>query len=87
MPTKAYEFAWTTSHDAVGRRSMKASVGDRIVINGHRNSEVERDCEVLEVRGADGGAPYLVRWGDSGHEALFYPGSDATVQHFEHERH
>ena len=31
-----------------------------------------------------GGPPYRVRWGDSGHEALFFPGSDAYVQHFEH---
>ena len=63
---------------------MQASVGDRIVIGGHRVGEAERDCEVLEVRGKDGGAPYIVRWGDDGHETLFFPGSDATVQHFEH---
>ena len=44
----------------------------------------DRDCEVLAVRGADGSPPYLVRWGDTGHEALFFPGSDALVQHFEH---
>ena len=63
---------------------MQASVGDRIVIHGHRIGEPDRDCEVLEVRGPDGGPPYCVRWGDTGHEALFFPGSDATVQHFEH---
>lgn len=63
---------------------MRATVGDRIVIQGHRIGEPNRDCEVLEVRGADGAPPYLVRWGDSGHEALFFPGSDAFVQHFEH---
>ena len=63
---------------------MQASVGDRIVIHGHRSGEPDRDGEVLEVRGADGEPPYLVRWGDSGHEALFFPGSDASVQHFEH---
>jgi hypothetical protein len=34
--------------------------------------------------GPDGTSPYLVRWGDTGHESLFFPGSDATVQHFEH---
>jgi hypothetical protein len=62
---------------------MHAKVGDRIVIKGHRVGEPDRDCEVLEVRGPDGGAPFLVRWGDSGHEALFFPGSDAFVQHYE----
>jgi hypothetical protein len=46
--------------------------------------EPDRDCEVLEVRGADGDAPYFVRWGDTGHASLFFPGSDAFVQHFEH---
>ncbi len=62
---------------------MSASVGDRIVIKGHRIGEPDRDCEVLTV-GPGGGPPYLVRWGDTGHEALFFPGSDAVVQHFEH---
>jgi Domain of unknown function (DUF1918) len=63
---------------------MHASVGDRIVVRGHRVGEPNRDCEVLEVRGPDGGSPYLVRWGDSGHSTLFFPGPDATVEHFEH---
>ena len=63
---------------------MQASVGDRIIIKGHHVGEPDRDCVVLEVRGSDGGAPYLVKWGDDGHEALFFPGSDATVEHYEH---
>jgi hypothetical protein len=62
---------------------MFASVDDRIVIKGHHVGEPDRDCEVLEVRGRDGGPPYLVRWSDSGHEGLFFPGPDATVEHFE----
>lgn len=61
---------------------MRAAVGDRIVIRGHHVGEPARDGEVLEVRGADGGPPYLVKWSDTGHESLFFPGSDATVQHF-----
>ena len=60
---------------------MQASVGDRIVIKGHRIGEPDRDCEVLNV-GPGGGPPYVVRWEESGHEALFFPGSDASVQHF-----
>lgn len=62
---------------------MRASVGDRIVIRGHHIGEPDRDCEVLAT-GPDGGPPYTVRWGDSGHHALFFPGNDALVQHFEH---
>jgi len=63
---------------------MQASVGDRIVIRGHHIGEPDRDGEVLEVHGDDGGPPYRVRWEDSGNEALFFPGSDASVQHFDH---
>ena len=64
--------------------AMRASVGDRIVIRGHRARQLYRDCEVLEVMGADGGSPYVVRWSESGHETMFFPGPDATVRHFEH---
>jgi Domain of unknown function (DUF1918) len=60
---------------------MKAAIGDRLVIKGHRVGEHDRDAEILEVHGADGAPPYLVRWDDGG-EGLFYPGSDADVEHF-----
>lgn len=63
---------------------MHASVGDRIVIVGHKVGEHERDAEILEVRGPDGAPPYLVRWSDDGHEGLFFPGTDARIQHFDH---
>lgn len=63
---------------------MRASVGDRIVIKGHRIGEPDRDCQVLEVHGAQGGPPYVVRWEDSGHETLFFPGADASVHHYQH---
>jgi hypothetical protein len=61
---------------------MKASVGDRIIVRGHHVGEPEREGEVLEVRGDDGGPPYRVRWAVDGHESLFFPGSDALVKHF-----
>ena len=63
---------------------MYAKLGDRIIIRGRHGGDPVRDCEVLEVRGPEGSPPYVVRWGDSGHEAILYPGSDAYVQHFEH---
>jgi hypothetical protein len=63
---------------------MYATVGDRIIIRGCHSGDPNRDCEVLEVRGSDGGPPYVVRWGDTGHEAIVYPGTDAMVQHFDH---
>lgn len=63
---------------------MRAKVGDRIVIKGHHVGEPDRDGEVLEVRGTDGAPPYVVRWDEDGHEALFFPGSDASVAHPQH---
>ncbi len=63
---------------------MRAKLGDRIVIKGHRVGEHDRDGEILEVHGTDGEPPYLVRWDDDGHEGLFFPGSDAQVEHLEH---
>ncbi len=62
---------------------MKAHVGDRIVVASPTTGRVARDGEVLEVRGADSGPPYLVRWTDSGSTGLFYPGPDAHVSGLE----
>lgn len=59
---------------------MNAKIGDHIVVNGHRVGQPDRDGEVLEVEGADGGPPYLVQWGDTGHRSLFFPGPDASVR-------
>jgi hypothetical protein len=64
---------------------MRADVGDRIVIRSHRIGEPTRDGEVLET-GPDGGPPFRVRWGDTGHEGLFFPSSDAYVEHFAHDQ-
>jgi hypothetical protein len=60
---------------------MQAVRGDRLVIRSHHAGEPERDAEILEV-GPGGGPPYRVRWGDTGHEGLMFPGSDAYVEHF-----
>jgi hypothetical protein len=59
---------------------MKAQVGDRLIIKGHRVHEPDRDAEILEVRGIDGGPPYVIQWSDSDHETVLYPGSDALIQ-------
>jgi hypothetical protein len=60
---------------------MKATVGDQIVIKGHHVGEPDRDAEILEVHGDNGGPPYVVRWADDGHEGLFFPGPDASIRH------
>jgi hypothetical protein len=58
---------------------MRAGVGDRLMVRGHRAGDPIQGAEVLEVRGADDGPPYLVRWDRDGHESLLVPSSDVTV--------
>lgn len=71
----------TSSTTARGRDgSLHAEAGDRLVVRSLYGPA--RDAEILEVRRADGTPPYIVRWSDTGHESLVYPGADAFVQHF-----
>lgn len=58
---------------------MKAHAGDHIIVAAPTTGGSIRDGEVIEVHGADGGPPYLVRWSHAGETGLFYPGSDARV--------
>jgi hypothetical protein len=51
------------------------------VIRAHHQGGHDRDGEILEVHGADGAPPWLVRWSDDGHEGLLFPGPDAVVHH------
>jgi hypothetical protein len=60
---------------------MHAQVGDRMVIRNRLLGHPVRDGEILEVRHADGSPPYVVRWSDTGHVSLFFPGPDAYVDH------
>ncbi len=57
---------------------MHAKVGDHLVVESNRVDVPRREGEILEVRGEDGGPPFVVRWTD-GHEGLAYPGPDAHV--------
>ena len=59
---------------------MHAAVGDRLVMHSRHVGEREKVAEIIEVRGADGTPPFLVRWIDTDHEALVFPGPDATVE-------
>jgi hypothetical protein len=58
---------------------MKAYQGDRIILAARHTDEPTRGGEVLEVRGPDGGPPYLVRWSD-GHTGLMYPGPGSVLR-------
>jgi Domain of unknown function (DUF1876)/Domain of unknown function (DUF1918) len=58
---------------------MKAQQGDHIILAARHTDEPTRDGEVLEVRGANGEPPYLVRWSD-GHTGLMYPGPGSVLR-------
>lgn len=58
---------------------MKASVGDRLIVEGTTVDSPRRLGEIIEVEHADGSPPYRVRWSDD-HEAMVFPGPDAHVQ-------
>jgi hypothetical protein len=57
---------------------MRASVGDRLHVHGRTVGVKDRIGEIVEVRGGEGGPPYLVRFAD-GRESLVYPGPDCVV--------
>ncbi|HET7474555.1 MAG TPA: DUF1918 domain-containing protein [Dermatophilaceae bacterium] len=59
---------------------MRASVGDRLHVHGRAVGSPDQTSEIIEIRGPDGGPPYLVRRED-GHEVLVFPGGDASVEH------
>jgi hypothetical protein len=58
---------------------MNAVQGDRIVIRGRTVESTDRHGEIVEVKGANGEPPYLVRF-DDGHESVVYPGGDFAVE-------
>ncbi|WP_017571887.1 DUF1918 domain-containing protein [Nocardiopsis halotolerans] len=58
---------------------MQASVGDRVLVHGDDVGQAEWRGEIIEVRGPEGGPPYLVRFSD-GHESLVCPGPDAVIE-------
>jgi hypothetical protein len=58
---------------------MRATVGDQLHVHSNKVGEHDRTAEILEVRGANGAPPYLVRFSD-GHESLIYPGSDCVIE-------
>jgi hypothetical protein len=58
---------------------MQAAVGDRLHVHGRNVGNRDQLAEIVEVRGTDGGPPYLVRFPD-GHESLVFPGPDSVIE-------
>jgi hypothetical protein len=57
---------------------MEATIGDEICIHGDIVGHADKHGEIVEVRGARGEPPYLVRFAD-GRTQLLYPGPDAII--------
>jgi hypothetical protein len=64
----------------MGRVIMHATVGDRLHVHSRVVGASDQSSEIVEIRGPGGAPPYLVRR-DDGHEALVFPGADASVEH------
>ena len=61
--------------------TVQAAVGDWIIVRSRHVGVAERRGEIVDVRGDGGAPPWLVRWSGEDHEALIYPGPDATIEH------
>jgi hypothetical protein len=61
--------------------TMRAAVGDRIVVASNTVDRPVRAGMVVELRHPDGTPPYVVEWSDTGQTALVFPGPDARVEH------
>jgi hypothetical protein len=57
---------------------MQATIGDRICIHGNIVGHRDKNGEIVEIHGAGGEPPYLVRF-DDGKTRLVFPGPDAVI--------
>jgi CBS domain-containing protein len=64
---------------------LRAAVGDTLVVRPKHFGDRERRATIVEVRGEDGSAPFMVRWSDDEHDephlTLYIPSNDAYVEH------
>jgi hypothetical protein len=58
---------------------MKASVGDRIIIEGRNLGDGRRVGIITAVAHPDGRPPYHVRWLADGHVSVVFPGAGARI--------
>lgn len=56
----------------------RAKIGDRLVLSPRTDEGAARVAVVVEVLGADGSPPFVVRWAD-GSQTVVYPSSAAYV--------
>ena len=59
---------------------MKAQVGDQVIVASAQTGAPSRTGTIVELRHPDGTPPYVVRWSDTGHEGVYFPGHDGRVE-------
>jgi len=69
--------AQVSAHGEV--EQMQAAVGDRLHMHSNMVGQPERTARIVEVRGAGGEPPYLVKF-DDGDTSLVFPGPDAVIE-------
>lgn len=71
------------THDGAAPHGLRGAVGDLIVVRGGHIGDHDRRAVIEEVRGEDGGPPFVVRWLGGGDERrhLYFPGPDASIEH------
>ncbi len=63
---------------------MKAHIGDQLVVESPTTGAMRRDGEIIGLHHEDGTPPYDVRWSDTNHVSVVFPGPDAHVRHLDH---
>jgi len=58
---------------------MHAEVGDTLTVKAVNQGEADRHGTIIQVHGAAGEPPYLLRWHD--HESLFFPAAGTVVEY------
>ncbi|MFF3518111.1 DUF1918 domain-containing protein [Streptomyces sp. NPDC002573] len=64
--------------------SMRARVGDEIVVRGTAPGIIAREGEIVGVHHPDGSPPFNVHWEDTDRVTLYFPGPDAYIKHLAH---
>lgn len=65
--------------DGPAEGGTRAHTNDWLVIRSHTDFAASPRAEIIAVPSPDGQPPYIVRWEDSGHEGVVFPGPDAQV--------
>lgn len=80
-PAKKNDQAVPSAGPEATGTSMRAHLGDELVVRGTTAGVVARDGEIVGLHHPDGSPPYDVRWEDNGRVTLYFPGPDACIRH------